>query len=92
MRQPILSCSYLLLEVLGIELGWYAKDAVIDRSDVSQFLLLCLPGDEGLPKTVGTKVGPCCKYCMFKCTEEEKKQSWTSGHVISINHISYIKE
>lgn len=63
---------YILLQVLGIELGRYAKDAIIDRSDVSQFLLVRLPGDKGLPKTVGTKVGPCCKYRMLICTKEGK--------------------
>lgn len=63
---------FLLLEVLGIQLGWYAQYAVVDGSHVSQLLLLGLPGDKGLPKTVGTKVGPCCKYCMFVGTKEGK--------------------
>lgn len=42
----------LPLEVLGIQLGWDAQDAVIDGGDVSQLLLLCLPVDEGLPQAV----------------------------------------
>lgn len=63
---------HLLLEVLGIELSRYAEDAIVDCGDVSQFLLLRFPGDKGLPKTVGTKVGPRGEYRMFIGTKEEK--------------------
>ena len=37
------------LEVLWVELGGDAQDAVVDGRDISQFLLLHLPVDVGLP-------------------------------------------
>lgn len=47
------NCSFTVpLEVLGIQLGWNAQDAVIDGGDVTQLLLLCLPVYEGFPQTV----------------------------------------
>lgn len=58
--------------MLGVELSRYAEDAIVDCGDVSQLLLLSLPGDKGLPKTVGTKVGPRGEYGMFIGTKEEK--------------------
>lgn len=46
-------CSFIVpLEVLGIQLGWNAQDAIIDGGDVSQLLLLRLPGYEGFPQTI----------------------------------------
>lgn len=65
------------LEVLGIQLGWNAQDAVIDGGDVTQLLLLCLPVYEGFPQTVWAKVSACCKHCMLiganRKTKEERR-------------------
>lgn len=55
--------------MLGIQLCWDAQDSVIDGGDVSQFLLLRLPGDVGLPQAVRVEVCAGSKHCMLISTD-----------------------
>lgn len=70
--------------MLGVELGWYTHDAIIEGSDVSQLLLLRLPVDKGLPETVWAKVCSCRKHCVFISTNDGGKG--ILSHLLSHQH------